>query len=129
MTKKSVPIATRRLTRAEAAKLGVSYTAKQQVPITLKRITSKTKTYSLSQVRAAKLGMSKEKYTLINKIKKHDFKIEPTADWFNNLKSQPFGILRRMADAKTSDEWFDELDEWREDHDADEEPANPFFYH
>lgn len=128
MARKIVPIATRRLTKAEATKLGVKYSAKRQVPVTLKRITIKTKTYSENEVRKARYGMSKEKHTLINKIEKRDFTVIPSPNWFGNLSKQPLKILRQMANATDVEEWQDALEGWLEEH--EEEPErNPFFYH
>ena len=128
MARKIVPIATRRLTKAEAAKLGVSYSAKRQVPVTLKRITIKTKTYSLREVREAKYGTTVEKHTLINKIEKRDFTVIPSPNWFGNLPRQSLKVLRQMVDATGVEEWQDALQGWLEEH--EEEPErNPFFYH
>ena len=110
MARKVVPIATRRLTKAEAAKLGVKYSAKRQVPVSLKRITIKTKTYSESEVRAARYGTSKEKHTFINKIEKRDFTVIPSPNWFGNLSRQSLKVLRQMANATGVEEWQDALE-------------------
>lgn len=62
----------RRLTKVEAARVGVSYGAKRQVPATLKRVTSSTKTYSNREAHTAVIranasgkgarSVTKEKY-------------------------------------------------------------------
>ncbi len=58
-----VPKKTRRLTRAEAAKLGISYSAKRRVNANVKRVTSRTKTYTDRQVFQATHGATKEAVT------------------------------------------------------------------
>ncbi len=129
--KSSVPIATRRLTKAEAKLLGVSYTAKRQVPISIKKVTKRTKIFTLRQVRQAKYGTTVEKQILLNKIRKHSFwQVIPTESWFDNLKNQPNDILHKMADAESSEDWDDDIEDW-ELHEREErrEMKNPFFYH
>jgi hypothetical protein len=68
-SKKKIPERTRRLTRAEAEKLGVSYSAKRRVNADLKRITSKTVLYTDRQWQQARLGTTKEAYS---KTRIHD---------------------------------------------------------
>jgi hypothetical protein len=53
----------RRLTKAEAAIQGVSYSAKRMVPVTIKKVTKRTKTFSNRQVAELKAGKKKEKIT------------------------------------------------------------------
>ncbi len=112
MARKIVPIATRRLTKAEAAKLGVKYSAKRQVPVSLKRITVKTKTFSLREVREAKYGITIEKRTLIKKIEHRDFTIAPDANWFGGLPGQSMRHLRQMAAAESVDDWYKVVNQW-----------------
>ena len=112
MARKIVPIATRRLTKAEAAKLGVKYSAKRQVPVSLKRVTIKTKTYSENEVRAARYGMTKEKRTLIKKIEHRDFTVAPDASWFRGLPEQSMKHLRQMAAAESVDDWYKVVNQW-----------------
>lgn len=109
---RNVPIATRRLTKAEAAKLGFKYSAKRQVPVSLKRITIKTKTYSESETRAARYGMSKEKRTLIKKIEHRDFTVTPDVSWFGSLSEQSMKRLRQMAGAESVDDWYKVVNQW-----------------
>jgi DNA-binding CsgD family transcriptional regulator len=61
--KKSLPKNLRRLTKAEAEKLGIKHSSKHYVNADLKRITKKTKTFSQRQAVNAQLGTTKEKYT------------------------------------------------------------------
>lgn len=60
---KKSPIKYRRLTKAEAARLGVSHKAKRRVDASIKRVTKTTKLYTDRQVAEAKLGSKKEVYT------------------------------------------------------------------
>ncbi len=65
MTKTSSPLKTRRLTREEAAKRGVSYGSKHQVDAHIKKgsVTAKTLIYTERQaVNARRGGISKEAY-------------------------------------------------------------------
>jgi hypothetical protein len=54
---------TRRLTKEEAKRLGVSHDAKLYVDAALKRVTKRTRTWSQRQVVQARKGMTKEQYT------------------------------------------------------------------
>jgi hypothetical protein len=63
----------RRLTRLEAKRLGVSYTAKRRVDASLKRITKSTKLYTDRQVAEARLGVKREARTK-ERIKEYIFK-------------------------------------------------------
>jgi hypothetical protein len=58
----SVPERTRRLTREEAARRGVNYSAKQQVDVSVKRVTKSTPIYSNRQATQARIGTTKERY-------------------------------------------------------------------
>ena len=62
-----MPPKLRKLTRDEAARLGVSYTSKRRVDASIKRVTKRTRLYTDRQVAEAKLGMTKAEYTAINK--------------------------------------------------------------
>jgi len=64
-----LPPRLRKLTRAEAAARGVSYTAKRRVNADLKKITKRTRLYSDREVAEAKLGTTKQAFTKINKHK------------------------------------------------------------
>jgi hypothetical protein len=52
----------RRLTRAEAAARGVSYSAKRQVDASVRRVTSSTPIYTERQAVQVRLGTTKERY-------------------------------------------------------------------
>ena len=113
--KPPVPIATRRLTKSEAKLLGVSYTAKRQVPVSIKRITKKTKIYTQRRVRQVKYGMSIEKRTLIKKIEHRAFGIEPAAHWLGLLPEKDNKTLRQMANAESVDDWYKITNQWLRD--------------
>jgi hypothetical protein len=53
----------RRLTKAEAKRLGVSHTAKRRVDASLKRVTKSTKLYTDRQVAELRTGVKREAYT------------------------------------------------------------------
>ena len=57
------PALTRRLTKEEAKRLGVSHDAKLYVDAALKRVTKRTRTWSQRQAVQARKGMTKEQYT------------------------------------------------------------------
>jgi hypothetical protein len=57
------PAATRRLTREEVKRLGVSHGAKRHVAADIKRVTKRTTTWSERQAIQARKGMTKEAYT------------------------------------------------------------------
>jgi hypothetical protein len=57
------PASTRRLTKEEAKRLGVSHDAKLYVDAALKRVTKRTRTWSQRQAVQARKGMTKEQYT------------------------------------------------------------------
>jgi hypothetical protein len=63
----------RRLTRLEAKRLGVSYTAKRRVDASLKRVTKNTKLYTDRQVAEARLGVKREARTK-ERIREYIFK-------------------------------------------------------
>jgi hypothetical protein len=52
----------RRLTREEAVRRGVSYSAKRQVDASLKRVTASTPLYTNRQATQIRLGTTKERY-------------------------------------------------------------------
>ena len=56
------PTKFRRLTRAEAAAQGVSYSAKRQVDARVKNVTASTPIYTNRQATQMRLGTTKEKY-------------------------------------------------------------------
>lgn len=60
---KQLPTKLRRLTKAEATRLGVSHKAKRRVDASLKTVSKRTKLYTDRDVAQSKLGTSKEKYT------------------------------------------------------------------
>src|SRR6516225_6886566 len=57
------PALTRRLTKEEAKRLGVSHDAKLYVDAAVKRVTKRTRTWSQRQAVQARKGMTKEQYT------------------------------------------------------------------
>src|ERR1700733_5220034 len=57
------PALTRRLTKEEAKRLGVSHAAKLYVDAALERVTKRTRTRSQRQAVQARKGMTKEQYT------------------------------------------------------------------
>jgi hypothetical protein len=57
-----VPQKFRRLTREEAARRGVSYSAKQQVDASVKLVTKSTPIYTNRQATQARIGTTKERY-------------------------------------------------------------------
>ena len=118
---------TRRLTRAEAAKLGVDYSRRLRVRAGLKRVTKRSKLFTEYSYRRAKLGIHPRAYALIRRIRARDFIIQPSTNWFDALNDQPMKILKKMASAPTSDEWFEHLTKWDEENPDDYN--NPFFYH
>src|ERR1700722_19618735 len=61
-SKPSHPAKFRRLTREEAASRGVSYSAKRQVDVSVKRITQSTPIFTERQAVQARLGTTKERY-------------------------------------------------------------------
>lgn len=71
----------RRLTRAEANRLGVSYSAKHQVAKNVKRVTSKTKTYTNRKAQELRTGEKRETFSAqrIEKVK---------------LKNEKFGVTQ-----------------------------------
>lgn len=93
----NVPAQTRRLTRDEAAKLGVSYGAKRRVKLGVK-VTRKTRLYTDREVAQAKIGQTKELYTR-ERVQVVERKSGGTSRHFNNLhKAQLFKILRANRD-------------------------------
>ena len=56
------PAATRRLTKEEAKRLGVSHGAKRYVDASIKRVTKRTTTWSQRQAIQARKGMTKEAF-------------------------------------------------------------------
>lgn len=92
-----VPAHTRRLTREEAGRLGVSYSAKRQVRVGVK-ITKRTRTYSDRQVAQRKIGRSKERYTR-ERVQVVTRKEGGTSRHFNNLhKAHLMKLLKRYRD-------------------------------
>jgi hypothetical protein len=90
MLKQKTPKKFRRLTRAEAARLGVKYSSKRQVDASLKRITKRSKTYSERFVYQHKFGITKEEHALKVKSKKFELK---GSTHFNNLTEAQFKRL------------------------------------
>lgn len=91
---KKTPTVTRRLTKAEAARLGISHKAKRRVDASLKRVTSKTKLYTDRDIAEAKLGRSKEAYTAF-RISKPD---KSGAITYRNVKqSEHFRLAKRVG--------------------------------
>ncbi len=62
-SKPRIPKKLRKLTRDEAARLNVSYTAKRRVDASIKHVAASTPTFTDRQVAQAKLGTTKERHT------------------------------------------------------------------
>ena len=122
-----VPPRTRRLTRAEAQKLGLEYSKRLRVNADNKRITKRTKLYTDYQVRKFKLGMTPQRYAMINKIKKRSYVVEPSSVWFSDLRQLPTNILHDMANSPTREQWHAHARAYTDDNPDDYN--NPFWYH
>lgn len=70
-----IPAATRRLTREEAARLNVSYSAKRRVRADIKRVTKRTRLYTDRQVNEAKFGSIREVRAAEHKARAHTEKL------------------------------------------------------
>lgn len=89
--------ATRRLTRAEAARVGVSYSAKRRVKVGVK-VTRRTRLYTDREVAQSKIGVSKERYTKerVQVVKRKD---GGTSRHYADLhKAQLMKLLHRYRD-------------------------------
>lgn len=89
------PIKYRRLTKAEASRLGVSYSAKRQVRADIKRVTGTTKLYTNREAAQAKLGKTKEKYSAFRHTT-DKYGIQT----FNNVKPSEHWKLQKIAGMK-----------------------------
>lgn len=88
----------RRLTRAEASRLGKSYGAKHQVDASLKRVTKSTKTYTNRKAAELRTGAKREAYAKAN-VERRNLKSGGIATEFRNLTKQNlFKKLRKYRD-------------------------------
>src|SRR3984957_4167921 len=78
---------TRRLTREESALRGVSYSAKRQVDVSVKRVTKSTPIYSNRQATQARIGTTKERYQTEVKQGRRSYASETTKTRKRNAKN------------------------------------------
>lgn len=90
-----VPSDTRRLTRAEAKAVGVSYSAKRRVDKSVKKVTKRTKLFTDRQVATAKKGISREAFTKGNIEVRHLKKGGTATEYKNLTKPNLFKLLRK----------------------------------
>lgn len=96
------PAKFRKLTREEAANLGVSYTAKRRVDASLKRITKRTKLYTDREV--AQVHISEKvghKTTKEANTKTRQYK-DAYSTRYLNVKKQDFGRISKLAKGHTT---------------------------
>jgi hypothetical protein len=82
-----LPTKFRRLTRAEAAARGVSYSAKRQVDASVKQVTSSTPIYTERRAVQARLGTSKERYQADIRARRRSYANETIKKQQTNAKN------------------------------------------
>jgi hypothetical protein len=93
---RKIPAKTRRLTRQEAERLGVSYTAKRRVDASLQRITKRTALYTDREIAEARAGVTKEDRTIQNRLSKKN--ANPKFEHYVDLtKKQLIAIIKKKA--------------------------------